>query len=133
MINVAPPVTSPPRSMFVEPGSSANMVPIASPDTSQPTAASYQAVLPPSIPPSGSNNGEYRQYTVLPGDTLFSIAERELGDRSSWVEVFILNKDSIVSDPNRLQAGTTIRLPAATGSVEATAGRSTGSGRSVLE
>ena len=98
------------------------MAPIALPGASP---ASYEAVMPPSLPSPDANESDYRQYTVLQGDTLFSIAERELGRRSGWVDVFMLNKDSMVSDPDRLRVGSTILLPAA-GSVEATAGRGRG-------
>jgi hypothetical protein len=121
-MNVSPPATYTPPSMSIAPGGTEGMAPIALPGASP---ASYEAVMPPSLPSPDANESDYRQYTVLQGDTLFSIAERELGRRSGWVDVFMLNKDSMVSDPDRLRVGSTILLPAA-GSVEATAGRGRG-------
>jgi nucleoid-associated protein YgaU len=51
-----------------------------------------------------------RIYVVLPGDTLSSIAARELGSASLAENIFLLNRDAI-EDPDHLMAGVRIRLP----------------------
>lgn len=51
-----------------------------------------------------------RIYVVLPGDTLTSIAARELGSASLAENIFLLNRDAI-EDPDHLMAGVRIRLP----------------------
>jgi hypothetical protein len=47
---------------------------------------------------------------VQPGDTLGTIAQRALGDARRWGEIYEWNRD-IIADPNRLTAGTMLRLP----------------------
>lgn len=58
-------------------------------------------------------------YTVQPGDTLFSIAEANLGDMTKWSLVFYNNPDlaggSIVDVP----VGTVLAIPCAPGTVSA--------------
>lgn len=51
-----------------------------------------------------------REYVVREGDTLSSIAERQLGKRSRWQEVHEINK-SRVKDPNHVAPGTRLLLP----------------------
>jgi len=51
-------------------------------------------------------------YTVEPGDSLFAIAERELGDGERWREIFALNRDQI-ENPRVIFAGQVLRLPPA--------------------
>jgi hypothetical protein len=46
-------------------------------------------------------------YTVRKGDTLYSIAQRELGNKSRWQEIAALNGGS-----DSLSPGTTIKIPA---------------------
>ena len=48
--------------------------------------------------------------TVQPGDTLWALAERHLGDGHRWSELFDLNRDQLV-DPNVIEAGQVLRLP----------------------
>lgn len=49
-------------------------------------------------------------YTVRPGDTLFAIAQRALGDGNRWRELAAAN--AAVKDPRRLRVGLVLRLPA---------------------
>ena len=42
-----------------------------------------------------------RIYIDRRGDTLSSIAQRELGDASRWPEIFERNRD-VISDPDRI-------------------------------
>lgn len=52
-----------------------------------------------------------KTYTVRPGDTLWSIAKKTLGDGSRWRDVYQVNRDVIGSDPNRIMPGQTLRIP----------------------
>ena len=49
-----------------------------------------------------------RTYTVKKGDSLWSIAARQLGDGKRWMEIRDLNG---LRDPNRLAVGSVLRLP----------------------
>ena len=40
-----------------------------------------------------ANNAGYKEYELKEGDTLESIAQKELGDASRWQEIYDLNKD----------------------------------------
>lgn len=61
---------------------------------------------------NGANNGANggRIYTIRAGDTFSSIAQQAYGDESRWVDIAQANP---LVDPNRLQVGAQIRLPAA--------------------
>jgi hypothetical protein len=50
-----------------------------------------------------------RVYTVVAGDTLPSIAEKELGDRRRWTEIADLNR---ITDPSKIKPGLQLLLPA---------------------
>ena len=52
-------------------------------------------------------------YIVQPGDTLFIIAERKLGDGNRWTE--IKNPDGTAPNPTQLQPGQELCLPGETG------------------
>ncbi|GEA17491.1 LysM peptidoglycan-binding domain-containing protein [Moorella sp. E306M] len=61
-----------------------------------------------------------RTYTVKPGDTLWAIAKRTLGDGSRWREIYQANTAVIGKDPNLIRPGQVLRIPGATsGSVMA--------------
>lgn len=47
-------------------------------------------------------------YTVVKGDTLWSISEQSLGDGFSWHEIAKANN---VSDPTKLEPGTVLQIP----------------------
>ena len=51
-----------------------------------------------------------RTYTVRSGDTLFGIAERELGDGRRWTEIFLLNR-AVIRNPEQIFAGQVLTLP----------------------
>lgn len=44
------------------------------------------------------------------GDSLWRIAERELGDGIKWTQIFALNRTEIL-DPDRIAAGQTLKMP----------------------
>ena len=50
------------------------------------------------------------EYTVVKGDSLWRIAERELGSGLKWKEIFEANKDQI-KDPNLIYVGQTLVIP----------------------
>ncbi len=51
-----------------------------------------------------------KEYTIQKDDTLWKIAERELGDGNRWKHIYEVNKDRI-KNPNKLRAGTRIIIP----------------------
>ena len=51
-----------------------------------------------------------REYTIQKNDSLWKIAERQLGSGHRWKYLYELNKDRI-KDPNKLKAGTVIIIP----------------------
>ena len=89
-----------------------------------PTAAvpARQALRPPSsgVPPAPSaQNTAARTYVVQRGDTLWGIAERELGDPLQWQTIYQLNEGrpqpggATLTDPHWIDPGWTLFLPAA--------------------
>jgi nucleoid-associated protein YgaU len=62
---------------------------------------------------SGSTAGESaaRTYTVVAGDSLSRIAQRELGDASKWRVIYDANRNEI-DDPDRIFPGQVLKLPA---------------------
>jgi nucleoid-associated protein YgaU len=50
-------------------------------------------------------------YTVEPGDTMRSIAQKVYGDANSWPQIYDANRDVIGPDPDTLQPGTLLRIP----------------------
>jgi nucleoid-associated protein YgaU len=52
-----------------------------------------------------------RVYTVRSGDTLSSIARKQLGDAERWPEIFELNGD-VISDPDEIFPGQVLLIPA---------------------
>ncbi|MNS14780.1 Murein DD-endopeptidase MepH precursor [compost metagenome] len=48
---------------------------------------------------------------AAPGDTLWKIAQRTLGDANRWQELYELNKDQM-ANPNLVYPGMTLKLPA---------------------
>jgi LysM repeat protein len=67
---------------------------------------------PPPAPPvtSGISAGETAWHIVRPGETLEQIAARFLGSVQRWKEIHQLNPT--IADPNRIEPGQRIRLPA---------------------
>ena len=51
-----------------------------------------------------------KTYTVKPGDTLWAIAKKTLGDGARWREIYNNNADVIGEDPNRIFPGQVLRI-----------------------
>ena len=60
-------------------------------------------------PPAASSTA--KTYTVKPGDSLWSIAQKELGNGSRYMEIYNLNKNKI-KDPRVIQVGWVLTMPA---------------------
>jgi nucleoid-associated protein YgaU len=69
---------------------------------------------PPATPSSASPNVADREktYTVVAGDTLSKIAQREYGDASDWKRIYEANKDTI-KNPDLIYPGQTFKIPGA--------------------
>lgn len=52
-----------------------------------------------------------KTYTVRPGDSLWIIAKKILGNGARWREIYALNKSTIGPDPNKIKPGQVLRLP----------------------
>ncbi|MEE8458659.1 MAG: LysM peptidoglycan-binding domain-containing protein [Phycisphaerales bacterium] len=55
--------------------------------------------------------GTGRQYTVLAGDTLSTIAEDQYRSESRWREIYQANRTAIGGNPDRLKVGMKLRIP----------------------
>ena len=53
-------------------------------------------------------------YTVVRGDTLSKIAEREYGDAKLWRKIFQHNKD-VIENPDKIFPGQILKLPSKAG------------------
>ncbi len=51
-----------------------------------------------------------RTYTVVSGDSLSKIAQREYGDASKWREIYEANRDKI-QDPDLIYPGQVLTIP----------------------
>jgi len=60
--------------------------------------------------PEAPAEGGPRTYTVVEGDSLSKIAQKELGDGNRWPEIFDLNKDQI-ADPDLIYPDQVLKLP----------------------
>ena len=61
--------------------------------------------IPELVPTPGSN------YTVQPGDSLFSIAQQAYGDGNQWQKIYDANKQVIGNDPNLIRPGEVLYIP----------------------
>jgi LysM repeat protein len=64
--------------------------------------------IPALVPTPGSN------YTVQPGDSLFSIAQQAYGDGNQWQKIYDANKQVIGNDPNLIRPGEVLYIPPVT-------------------
>jgi len=66
----------------------------------------------PITTPSGGTPAAAHVYVVEPGDTLFSIADAQLGDGSRWPEIYDLNKVVIGINAALILPGEKLTIPA---------------------
>jgi LysM repeat protein len=87
--------------------------------TSTPTPTTPPAIEPqapvivaaPAPEPAKSAESALQNYTVTSGDTLSSIAAKFFGKSTDWPKVYELNRHRI-ANPDRLQVGMTLQVPA---------------------
>jgi nucleoid-associated protein YgaU len=60
--------------------------------------------------PASASSAPMTSYTVKKGDTLSSISKEFLGDAKHYRRIFDANRDQL-SDPDKIQAGQTLRIP----------------------
>jgi len=79
-------------------------------------ASEHGAAEPPRIESgsaateSASDEGGERVYTVVSGDTLWRIAERQYGNGSHYMKIFEANTD-VLEHPDHIQPGQKLRIP----------------------
>lgn len=56
--------------------------------------------------------GSPQTYVTAPNDTLWDLATRFYGDGAQWPKIYEANKAVIGPDPNRLEGGLTLIIPA---------------------
>ncbi|MET9958009.1 LysM domain-containing protein [Streptomyces sp. NPDC006326] len=78
--------------------------------TPTPGSAAHKAVpaAPTYEPPISAVK---RTYTVQAGDTLSSIARRELGNEGRWRELYAMNRGVVGANPEVIQPGQVLTLP----------------------
>ena len=59
---------------------------------------------------SDTASGSGKSYTVVSGDTLYRIAEKEYGKGGDWKKIYDANRDKL-SSPQALKVGTTLVIP----------------------
>ncbi|ROQ96992.1 LysM domain-containing protein [Streptomyces sp. 2132.2] len=78
--------------------------------TPTPMSAAHKAV--PAAPAGGPPRAAAkRAYTVRAGDSLSSIARRELGNEARWRELYAMNRGVIGSNPELIHPGQVLTLP----------------------
>lgn len=102
-VPVAPAAALPPRS-----AAPSRM----SPFSPRPTMPSPASPAPPVNPSTLVPRREFQQLVVRPGDSLWRMARRYLGDGARWQELLSLNP-GLATHPDSLAAGSTVIVPAA--------------------
>ena len=64
---------------------------------------------PAAAEPASEEGGE-RVYTVVSGDTLWRIAERQYGNGSHYMKIYEANTD-VLEHPDHIQPGQKLRIP----------------------
>jgi DNA-binding SARP family transcriptional activator/LysM repeat protein len=89
--------------------------PLTASNPTMPAAAS--AAGPPNAAPAAPLPGAFTTYIVQQGDTLWGIAERQLGDPLRWSEIYQLNEGrsqpdgATLTDPHWIDPGWALVLP----------------------
>jgi len=105
-----------PKPIEDAPVASDSRVAMKSPRSAEATAVSdsrdSRAVVDGKVVKVASPSSKYRIYEVKPGDTLSSIARRELGSERRFKTIYSMNRD-IIANKHALKPGTKIKLPPA--------------------
>ncbi len=80
------------------------------PRLTAPGAPKVNQPAQPQQPTGADAGGAYKTITIKNGETLASIALRELGSASKYMDIAKANS---LADPNKIQAGATLRIPVA--------------------
>lgn len=80
-----------------------------SPPAPKPTPAPKPAPAP--APKPAPQPARPATYTVQPGDSLWAIAQKTLGNGNRWPEIYALNQGVIGSNPNLIRTGEVLTLP----------------------
>lgn len=64
----------------------------------------------PAAPAPASPASAARTYTVVSGDSLSKIAQREYGDAQQWRKIYEANRDKI-SNPDLIHPGQVLNIP----------------------
>ena len=80
------------------------------PPEPQPVRKPAPVIVPPPPAPAPAPAGP-RYYTVKSGDSLWRIAEEQLGDPARHEELFELNADALNHDADNLRVGQKLLLP----------------------
>lgn len=59
----------------------------------------------------GSSSTAGRTYTVVKGDSLSKIAQREYGHANQWNRIYEANRD-LLNDPDKIYPGQILKIPA---------------------
>jgi nucleoid-associated protein YgaU len=78
--------------------------------TAAPLTGTATPVIPTLTPGSQTGQGE-GQYTVKPGDSLWSIAQQAYGNPARWGEIYSANRGIIGANPSLIFAGTVLKIP----------------------
>lgn len=109
-------------SWFCEPAHAQEMLPVAEdapaipPEIPDPGAIPIEELLSrPSKAPTEAATSSPGVYVTKPGEGLWQIAARELGNGARWTEIADLNHE-LIPNPHHLSPGISIRLPERTAS-----------------
>ncbi|MFE3761795.1 LysM peptidoglycan-binding domain-containing protein [Streptomyces sp. NPDC059104] len=97
-----PPLAAAPRTPAVPPP------PASGPAMPSPASAAHKAVP---VSPKPSPTAKKRMYTVKAGDSLSSIARRELGNEARWRELYAMNRTVVGPNPDMILPGMVLTLP----------------------
>ncbi len=90
------------------------VVPLTGTATPVPTVAPLTGTatpVPTTVTPGSQTGQGMGQYTVKPGDSLWSIAQQAYGNPARWGEIYNANAGMIGPNPSLIFSGTVLKLP----------------------
>jgi nucleoid-associated protein YgaU len=82
------------------------------PDFSNVQSGGTSTAAPPATAGPIADSGAGHTYTVVKGDSLSKIAQREYGDANKWRTLYEANRD-LIKDPDLIYPGQLLSIPAA--------------------